>query len=61
VTTGAGTSLETTQLSRGWATVYVFGGKPFQRVSRFRAAERRAHVAGRGAWKLWGGNFHARA
>ena len=61
VTTRTGTSLEATQLSRGWATVYVFGGKPFQRVSRFRAAERRAHVAGRGAWKLCGGNFHARA
>ena len=61
VTTKAGVSLETTQLSRGWAAVYVFGGKPFQRVARFRAAERRAHAAGRGAWKLCGGNFHARA
>jgi micrococcal nuclease len=61
VTTKAGGNLETMQLSRGWATVYVFGGKPFQRVDRFRSVERRAHAAGRGAWKLCGGNFHTPA
>jgi micrococcal nuclease len=60
-TTKAGTNLETTQLSRGWATVYVFGAKPFQRVARFRAAERRGRAGGRGAWSLCGGNFHTPA
>jgi micrococcal nuclease len=60
-TTKAGTNLQTTQLSRGWATVYVFGVKPFQRVAAFRAAERRARAGARGAWRLCGGNFHTPA
>ena len=58
VTTRAGVNLATRQLADGWAKVYVFGGKPFQRVSRFRAASQRARSRGRGVWGRCGGNFH---
>lgn len=58
VTTRSGTLLQTAQLSDGWAQTYVFAGTPFQRVNRFRAAERRARASGRGVWTRCGGNFH---
>ena len=34
VTTVGGVSLQTRMLSAGWATTYVYGGEPFQRVRR---------------------------
>ena len=37
----------------------VYDRKPFQRVSRFRAAERSAREAGRGVWGRCGGDFHS--
>jgi micrococcal nuclease len=53
-------SLQRRMLESGWAEVYVYDRKPFQRVSRFRAAERTARQAGRGVWGRCGGDFHAR-
>jgi micrococcal nuclease len=43
-------SLQRRMLESGWAEVYVYDRNPFQRVSRFRAAERTARKAGRGVW-----------
>jgi micrococcal nuclease len=57
VTTVAGVNLGSRQIGDGWAKVLVFD-KPFQKVARFRQAESKAKKAGRGAWKLCGGNFH---
>ena len=45
----------------GWATTYVYGGTPFQRVSEFRRAQRRARNAGRGVYGECGGRFHRAA
>ena len=60
VTTRDGTSLQARMLAAGWATTYVYDDKPFQRVERFREAERRARAAGRGVHGLCGGDFHLR-
>jgi endonuclease YncB( thermonuclease family) len=57
VTTSAGRNLSVEQLSAGLAKVFVFD-RPFQQVSRFRVAERRARTARRGSWQSCGGNFH---
>jgi micrococcal nuclease len=47
-----GESLQERQLRRGWARVYVYDGRPFERLGAFRATERRARAAGRGIWGL---------
>jgi micrococcal nuclease len=60
VTTLPGRNLAAEQLAAGWAKVFVFE-RPFQQLGRFRTAERRARGAGRGAWRLCGGNFHTEA
>lgn len=46
------------QIGRGWATTYVYDGKPFRRVDAYRRAEAGAAQAGRGAHELCGGDFH---
>ncbi len=51
--------LQRRMLESGWAEVYVYDRNPFQRVSRFRAAERSARAAGRGVWGRCGGDFHS--
>lgn len=56
--TTSGAMLQTRMLSAGWATTYVYGGKPFQKVERFRAAERRARKADRGVY-MCDGDFHS--
>jgi micrococcal nuclease len=56
-----GPQLNLAQVRRGWAETYVFANTPFQMADRFRAAQRRAAAAGRGAWGLCGGRFHAPA
>jgi micrococcal nuclease len=58
VTTSGGVSLQAAQLSAGWAKVYVFRGRPFRQVSRFRAASARARTGRRGVWRLCSGDFH---
>jgi len=60
VTTVGGLSLQTRMLSAGWATTYVYGGESFQRVRRFRSAERRARSSDRGVYGACNGNFHRR-
>jgi micrococcal nuclease len=57
--TTSGTMLQTRMLSAGWATTYVYGGKPFQKTKRFRAAERRARNTDRGVYGECGGDFHS--
>jgi endonuclease YncB( thermonuclease family) len=56
VSTGGRTTLQERQLAAGHAKVYVFE-RPFRRLRRFRAAERRARAAGRGAWSACGADF----
>jgi endonuclease YncB( thermonuclease family) len=40
------------QLSRGWATVYVYNHNPFRRVASYRDAQDAARTHGRGIWSL---------
>lgn len=54
-----GQSFNVEQVRRGWAKVYVYQGKPFQQVERFRRASRLARASSRGVWGRCGGNFHA--
>lgn len=61
VQTLSGRQFNVSQIAYGWAKTYVYGGRPFRQVSRFRAAERRARSAKRGVWGKCGGNFHRRA
>jgi micrococcal nuclease len=42
----------------GWAKPYVYGGVPFARVARYRAAERAARRARVGVHGACGGDFH---
>ena len=58
VETRSGRQLNVAQVAAGWAETYVFNCKSFRQVSRFRAAERRAHGARRGAWASCGVDFH---
>lgn len=50
-----------TQISRGWAKTYVYGGKPFQRTSAYKRSQAKARGAGRGVYGLCGGDFHSEA
>jgi micrococcal nuclease len=50
---------ETAQLEAGWATVYVFAGRPVERDRRFRRAQAEARSARRGVWARCGGDFHS--
>jgi endonuclease YncB( thermonuclease family) len=58
VRTTGGNQLNVAQVAAGWAKVYVYNGKPFQQVARFRSAARRARAAHRGVWARCGGDFH---
>jgi endonuclease YncB( thermonuclease family) len=59
VTTSAGSQLQLGQLNRGWAKVYVFKKKRFQRYSRYAAAQRSARKANKGVWGSCSGDFHS--
>jgi endonuclease YncB( thermonuclease family) len=54
-----GKDLNLAQVRRGWAEVYVYGGRPFRQVRSFRRAARAAHAEGRGVWGRCGGDFHS--
>jgi len=54
-----GHGLQLAQLRAGWAEVYVYGGKPFQRVDSFRKASEVAKKNGRGVWGQCSGDFHS--
>jgi endonuclease YncB( thermonuclease family) len=56
-----GLDLNLAQVRRGWAHVYVYEGRPFRRLSRYRRAQRSARSARRGVWSLCGGRFHTPA
>jgi endonuclease YncB( thermonuclease family) len=56
-----GLDLGLTQLRRGWAEVYVYGGNPFRRVGAYRRGQLAARRSGRGVWGLCGGDFHTPA
>jgi endonuclease YncB( thermonuclease family) len=47
-----GRDLNRAQVYAGWATVYVYGGNPFERVASYRDAQRAAKAAPRGIWKV---------
>ncbi len=47
------------QVRRGWASVYVYDGVPFQRVRSYRAAAAAARSYHLGVWKRCGGDFHS--
>ncbi len=54
-----GANLGLRQLRAGWARLLV-GKERFQLFDRFRATQRRARRARRGAWRLCRGHFHRR-
>ncbi len=60
VNTRSGADLAARQLRAGWARVYVYES-PFQRVARFRTAQRHARDADRGVWGACDGDFHTPA
>jgi micrococcal nuclease len=52
-------SLQLSQIQAGWAEVYVYGGKPFQRVESFRFVQDVAKRDHRGVWGSCSGDFHS--
>jgi endonuclease YncB( thermonuclease family) len=48
----SGRDMNRVQVGRGWATVYVYDGNPFQRVAGYRKSQRAAQAAPRGIWAL---------
>lgn len=52
-----GTDVGRKQVARGWARVYVYGGKPFARVKKYRRSQAKAKRAKKGAWGRCGGRF----
>jgi len=46
------------QLRAGWASSYVFGGRPVRRAARYRRLAAGARAAGRGVWGSCDGDFH---
>lgn len=54
-----GRLLEAAQLESGWATTYVYAGRPVRLFSRLAAAALDARRAHRGVWARCGGRFHS--
>jgi micrococcal nuclease len=54
-----GRLIEDEQLRAGWATTYVFHGKPVSLFGRLTDSERAAERARRGVWTECGGRFHS--
>jgi micrococcal nuclease len=57
----SGRFAEDAQLESGWATVYVYGGKPVSLYPRFRGEQQAARARSRGVWAACGGRFHSAA
>lgn len=57
----SGRFAEEAQLEAGWATVYVYGGRPVSLYPRFRSEQQDARRRGRGVWGSCGGRFHSAA
>jgi micrococcal nuclease len=56
-----GRLVEDEQLRSGWATTYVFAGRPVVRYPAFRRVAAAARAGRRGVWGLCGGHFHSGA
>lgn len=54
-----GRLLEDAQLESGWATTYVFEGRPVSLFDRLARVAREARRAGRGVYRECGGDFHS--
>jgi micrococcal nuclease len=54
-----GRLIEDDQLRAGWASVYVYGGRPVSRYRSFIAEERAARAARRGVFGACAGDFHS--
>jgi micrococcal nuclease len=57
----SGRLAEDAQLEAGWATVYVYGGKPVSLYRQFRREQDVARLRRRGVWAACGGRFHSAA
>lgn len=57
--TSPGVELMETQIRRGWASVYIYANRPFQRTGIYQAASVRAKALNKGVWGRCAGNFHA--
>jgi micrococcal nuclease len=57
----SGRFAEEAQLEAGWATVYVYGGRPVRLYPRFRREQDAARAGGRGVWGSCDGRFHSAA
>jgi micrococcal nuclease len=57
----SGRLAEEAQLEAGWASVYVYAGKPVALYLRFRRAQEAARLHHRGVWAACGGRFHSAA
>ncbi len=47
------------EVRRGWASVYVYGGRAFARVGRYRVAARQARAGRDGVQRTCAGDFHS--
>jgi micrococcal nuclease len=54
-----GRLLESAQLQAGWATTYVYAGRPVSLFPRLAKAAAGARAAHRGVWSECGGDFHS--
>ncbi len=55
----AGLDLGEAEVRHGWASVYVYGGRAFARVGRYRAAARKARAGRTGVQRACAGDFHS--
>ncbi len=54
-----GRDLGEQQIASGWAEMYAYRDRRFERRSRYESAERRARDGRRGVWGACGGDFHS--
>jgi micrococcal nuclease len=57
----SGRLAEEAQLDAGWASVYVYAGRPVSLYPRFRRAQEAARLRHSGVWGACGGRFHSSA
>jgi micrococcal nuclease len=57
----SGRFVEEAQLEAGWASVYVYAGRPVSLYGQFRREQELARLRHRGVWGACGGRFHSAA
>jgi micrococcal nuclease len=57
----SGRLAEEAQLEAGWASVYVYAGRPVSLYPSFRRAQEAARLRHSGVWGACGGRFHSSA